>query len=69
MRHGNNLNLKNVVVSFQTLKTAKWRSNGTEKINAPASYAYVGVIVMDTIWSWSSWNDINLNNIVLSPKH
>ena len=30
----NNLSLKDVVVSFQTLKTAKWRINGTEKIDA-----------------------------------
>ena len=30
----NNLSLKNVVVSFQTLKTAIWRSCGTEKKHA-----------------------------------
>ena len=33
----NNLSLKNVVVSFQTIKTAIWRSCGTEKEHADRS--------------------------------
>ena len=34
----NILSLKNVVVSFQTLKTAIWRSCGTEKTRVPYAY-------------------------------
>ena len=33
----NNISLKNVVVSFQTLKTAIWRSCGTEKTRRPGA--------------------------------